>query len=412
MKFVIILPDGASDEPLPQLGGKTPLEAAHIPNMDAIARDGRLGRIVTIPEGFDAGTDAGTLTLMGYDPRLYHTGRAPMEALARQLAAAPDQLIFRCNFVHVMDGIMTDFTAGHIEQADADALIAALNQASFPGESCSFHAGVSYRNLLLVSNASTLKLRTQPPHDITDQPVAGYGPRGEGQERVQAIMDRAAEVLADHPVNRRRRERGERWATDAWLWGQGTPMRLETLESRFGLKGATITAVDILRGISVGMGMDLIEVPGATGYIDTDYDAKGRAAVAALDRYDVVAVHIEAPDEAAHQGMAEEKKISLERIDEAIVGPLLHKLRGLGDYRIVIAPDHATLVRTKGHDATPPPFCYAGTGVGPGSRRPFSEREAAATGVFLDPGCTLLDEVLGRRIRINAPPASTIPTST
>ncbi len=394
MKYVIILPDGASDEPLPQLAGKTPLEAAHIPHMDSIAREGRLGRIVTIPEGFGAGTDAGTLTLMGYDPRRYHTGRAPMEALAQQLSAAPDQLIFRCNFVNITDGKMKDFTAGHISQPDADALIAALNAAIFPGETCTFHAGVSYRNLLLVSHSSTMKLQSQPPHDITDQPVAGYWPKGEGQERVKAIMDRAAEVLADHPVNLRRREQGEDWATNIWLWGQGTPMKLETLEARYGLRGATITAVDIIRGIALGMGMDLIEVPGATGYIDTDYDAKGRAALEALDRYDVVVVHVEAPDEAAHQGMAEEKTRSLERIDEAIVGPLLAKLKTLGDYRILVAPDHATLVRTKGHHAEPPPFCYAGTGVAAGTARDFSEREAIASGALLDPGHTLLDAFL------------------
>jgi 2,3-bisphosphoglycerate-independent phosphoglycerate mutase len=398
MKYVIILPDGASDEPLPQLGGKTPLEAAHIPYMDSIARSGRLGRVVTIPEGFGAGTDVGTLTLMGYDPRRYHTGRAPMEALAQQLTAAPDQLIFRCNFVNITDGKMRDFTAGHISQPDADELIATLNQVVFPGETCDFHPGVSYRNLLLVSKASGMKLAAQPPHDITDQPVAGYWPKGEGQERVKAIMDRAAEALANHPVNQRRRERGEDWATNIWLWGQGTPMQLETLEVRYGLKGTVITAVDIIRGFALGMGMDLIEVAGATGYIDTDYDAKGRAALEALDHYDVVVVHVEAPDEAAHQGMAEEKMKSLERIDEAIVGPLLEKLRTLGEYRILIAPDHATLVRTKGHHAEPPPFCYAGTGVGPASGRRFNEREAAAAGLLLDPGHTLLGGFLdGRR---------------
>jgi 2,3-bisphosphoglycerate-independent phosphoglycerate mutase len=394
MKYVIILPDGASDEPLPQLGGRSPLEAARIPHMDAIAHQGILGRVVTIPEGFGAGTDAGTLTLMGYDPRRYHTGRAPMEALAQQLTAAPDQLIFRCNFVNITDGTMKDFTAGHISQPDADALIAALNEAVFREERCAFHAGVSYRNLLLVSNASGMRLQSQPPHDITDQPVAGYWPKGEGQERVKAIMDRAAEVLADHPVNQRRRQRGEAWATDIWLWGQGTPMKLDTLESRHGLKGVVITAVDIIRGIAKGMGMDLIDVPGATGYIDTDYDAKGRAALAALDHYDVVVVHIEAADEAAHQGMAEEKTKALERIDEAIVGPLLAKLGTLGDHRILIAPDHATLVRTKGHDAAPPPYCYAGTGIGPGSGRGFSEKEAIASGFLLDPGHTLLERFL------------------
>jgi 2,3-bisphosphoglycerate-independent phosphoglycerate mutase len=394
MKYVIILPDGASDEPLPQLGGKTPLEAAYIPHMDSVARRGCLGRVVTIPEGFPAGTDAGTLTLMGYDPHRYHTGRAPMEALAQQLTATPDQLIFRCNFVNITDGKMKDFTAGHIAQADAEALIAALNETLFPGETCAFHTGVSYRNLLLLSDASNMKLESQPPHDITDQAVAAYWPQGEGAGRVKAIMDRAADVLANHPVNRRRREQGEAWATHIWLWGQGTRMRLETLASRYGLTGATITAVDIIRGIALGMGMDLIRVPGATGYIDTDYEGKGRAAVDALDRYDVVMVHIEAPDETAHQGLAEEKMKSLERIDEAIVGPLLEKLRSLGHHRILIAPDHATLVRTKGHHAAPPPFCYAGTGVAAGAAQGFTEREAEATGLLLDPGHGLFERFL------------------
>ena len=393
MKYVIILPDGAADEALPQLGGRSPLEAARIPHMDAIARQGCLGRVVTIPEGFPAGTDAGTLTLMGYDPRKYHTGRAPMEALAQRVDATPDQLIFRCNFVNITDGRMKDFTAGHIAQADAAALIASLNELIFPGERCAFHTGVSYRNLLVLSDAADLKLACQPPHDITDQPVEGYGPKGEGKERVEAIMRRAAEMLADHPVNRRRKAAGEDWATNIWLWGQGTPMRLETLEARHGLKGAAITGVDIIRGIALGMGLDLIKVPGATGYIDTDYAAKGRAALEALDRYDVVAVHIEAPDEAAHEGSAEEKVEALERIDEAIVGPLLAKLAGMGDHRILVAPDHATLVRTKGHDAEPPPFCYAGTGIAP-SGRAFNEREALAAGLLLDPGHVLLDRFL------------------
>ena len=394
MKYVIILPDGASDEPLPQLGGKTPLEAAHIPHMDSIAREGCLGRVVTIPEGFPAGTDAGTLTLMGYDPHRYHTGRAPMEALARQLSPSPDQLIFRCNFVNISDGKMKDFTAGHISQPDANELIAALNTVVFPGETCVFHSGVSYRNLLLVSNASGMKLESQPPHDITDQSVEAYWPKGEGKERVREIMKRAAVALTDHPVNHRRRARDEAWATNIWLWGQGTPMKLETLGSRFGLNGAVITAVDIIRGIALGMGMDLIEVAGATGYIDTDYNAKGRAAIQALDHYDVVIVHVEAPDEAAHQGLAEEKMKSLERIDEAIVGPVLEKLRALGDYRILIAPDHATLVRTKGHHPAPPPFCYAGTGVAGGAGRGFNEREAEVSSLLLDPGHTLLERFL------------------
>jgi len=396
MKYVIILPDGASDEPLAELGGRTPLEAAAIPHMDAIARAGRLGRVVTIPPGFTPGTDVGTLTLMGYDPRTCYSGRAPMEATARGLTTTPDQLIFRCNFVHLAEGRMRDFTAGHIAQADAAELIAALNAAEFPGETCAFHPGVSYRNLMFLSRAAGLGLACAPPHDIADQEVDRHQPRGEGSERIRAIMARARQVLADHPVTRRRRAAGEAWATDIWLWGQGVQVPLRSLRERYGLRGALITAVDILRGIGVGMGMDLIEVPGATGYIDTDYAGKGRAAVRALADYDLVVVHVEAPDESAHQGMAGEKVKSLERIDQAVVGPLLEALRGCGEHRILVAPDHATLVRSKGHDALPPPFCYAGTGIGPGSGRPFSEAEAEAGGDFLEQGYTLLDAFLGR----------------
>jgi 2,3-bisphosphoglycerate-independent phosphoglycerate mutase len=392
MKYAIILPDGASDEPLAQLGGRTPLQAARIPHMDSIAQQGRLGHVVTIPEGYTAGTDVGTLTLMGYDPHRYYSGRAPIEATARGLTATSDQLIFRCNFVTIADGRMKDFTAGHISQPDADALIMALRDVAFPGETCSFHAGVSYRNLLLLSNSSEMTLKCAPPHDIADQVVDGYWPKGKGEDRVMAIMGRAAQVLADHPVNKSRRDRGEDWATNIWLWGQGKPVALETFEARFGLKGAVITAVDIIRGIAVGMGMDLIEVPGATGYIDTDYDAKGRAAIKALEDHDVVVVHVEAPDESGHQGLAEDKKKSLERIDEAVVGPLLEALRKQGDYRILIAPDHGTPVSTKAHSPVPPPFCYAGTGVrGTGGKR-FTERDAAESGPALDPGYTLIDE--------------------
>jgi 2,3-bisphosphoglycerate-independent phosphoglycerate mutase len=395
MKYVIILPDGAADEPLAELGGRTPLEAADIPHMDAIARSGRLGRVLTIPPGFTPGTDVGTLALMGYDPHTYYSGRAPIEATARGLATTPDQLIFRCNFVHIAEGRMRDFTAGHIAQADAAELIAALNQAVFPGETCAFHAGISYRNLMFLSRSAGLELDCAPPHDIADQEVARHQPRGEGGGRLQAIMARAREILAGHPVTRRRQAAGEAWATDIWLWGQGVQVPLGSLRERFGLSGALITAVDILRGIGVGMGMDLVEVPGATGYIDTDYAGKGQAAVRALADHDLVAVHVEAPDESAHQGMAGEKVTSLERIDRLVVGPLLEALRGYGDHRILVAPDHATLVRTKGHDATPPPFCYAGTGIGPGSGRPFTEAEAERTGDYLQEGHTLLAAFLG-----------------
>ncbi len=389
MKYVVILPDGASDQPVASLGNKTPLEVAKIPHMDSIARHGVLGRVVTIPKGYVAGTDVGTLTLLGHDPHCYYSGRAPIEARARGLHATPDQLIVRCNFVHIDQGRMKDFTAGHISQADADALITSMQQGLSASHQCVFHAGVSYRNLLFLAQAAHMKLQTTPPHDISGQLIDRYLPHGEEQERIRALMQEAERLLADHPVNRRRRDLKENWATHIWLWGQGVPVALEPLES-LGLKGAVITAVDIIRGIALGMGMEFIPVPGATGYIDTDYQAKGRAAIRALEEYDLVVVHIEAPDESAHQGMIEEKVKSLERIDEAIIGPILEQLSKYKEYRILVAADHATLLNSKGHNADPPPFAYAGTGVtATKSERGFSEKDALATRLLVEPGHTL-----------------------
>ncbi len=390
MKYAIVLPDGAADEALPQLGGRTPLEAARIPNMDWVAENGRLGRAVTIPEGFTPGTDVGTLSVLGYDPHRYYSGRAPIEAAAKGLAVRPDQMIFRCNFVTVLDGKMKDNTAGHISQEEADALVADLN-AALGGEGCEFHTGVTYRNLMLLSGAGSLSLRCAPPHDILGREVAAHAPEGEGAARVARITGAAAALVADHPVNRRRRERGKDPVTGIWLWGQGRPVPFESLASRYGPSGAVITGVDILRGMARLMGMRLLEVPGATGYIDTNYAEKGEAAVRALEELDLVVVHVEAADEAAHMGSAEEKIRALERIDEAIVGPLLDKLRGFPAWRILVAADHPTPCTTRGHSAEPPPFAFAGSGVARGGGARFTEAEAARTGFRVDPGWALME---------------------
>ena len=393
MKYIIVLPDGASDEALPQLGGRTPLEAADVPNMDWVAQNGRLGRIVTVPDGFTPATDVGTMTLMGYDPHLHYSGRAPIEAAAKGLTVRPDQLIFRCNFVTILDGLMKDNTAGHIAQEDADALIADLN-AALGAEGCEFHSGVTYRNLMLLSGADAMKLACAPPHDIIDQPVAAHAPSGEGAERVAEIQRRAATLIADHPVNARRRAKGKGPVTGIWLWGQGRPTRLENFASRYGPSGAVITAVDIMRGLAVLMGMTLIEVPGATGYIDTDYDAKGAYALRALDEYDMIIVHVEAADEAAHMGSAEEKVKALGRIDEAVVGPLLVKARTLPQWRILVAADHPTLTRTRGHSSVPPLFACAGTGIPAIEKAPFTEAAADRGGYWVREGHTLMGTFL------------------
>jgi 2,3-bisphosphoglycerate-independent phosphoglycerate mutase len=394
MKYAIVLPDGAADESLSQLDGKTPLEVARIPNMDWVARNGRLGRMVTIPDGFTPGTDVGTLSVLGYDPHVYYSGRAPIEAAAKGLSVLPDQMIFRCNFVTILDGLMKDNTAGHIPQPEADALIGDLN-AELAGEGCEFHSGVTYRNLLLLADAAEMKLRCAPPHDILDQPVAAHGPMGEGADRVVRIAERARAIIAGHDVNRKRGEAGRAPVTDIWLWGQGRPVPFESFASRFGPQGAVITGVDILRGFARLMGMQVIEVPGATGYIDTNYAGKGEAAVRALDRLDMILVHVEAADESAHMGNAEEKVKALERIDQAVVGPLLAKLRQSPEWRMLVAVDHPTPCTTKGHSAVPPLFAFAGTGIAAVEQAPFTEVAADRGGYWIRPGHGLMSVFLG-----------------
>ena len=393
MKYAIVLPDGASDEALPDLGGKTPLEAAHTPNMDWVAMNGRLGRAVTIPDGYTPGTDVGTLSVLGYDPHVYYSGRAPLEAAAKGLKVRPDQMIFRCNFVTILGGLMRDNTAGHIAQEDAGELIAELNK-ELRSDGCEFHSGVTYRNLMLLSDAEGMKLRCAPPHDIIDQPISAHKTTGEGAERVTMIMSKAAALIAGSPVNRRRRDKGKDPVTDIWLWGQGRPVNFESFASRFGPRAAVITAVDILRGLGVLMGMKLIEVPGTTGYIDTDYDAKGAYALRAIDEYDMIIVHVEAADEAAHMGSAAEKVKALGRIDEAVVGPLLEKMRGLPEWRMLVAADHPTLTRTRGHSAIPPLFAYAGTGVTAVEKAPFTDAAADRGGYWMREGHRLMETFL------------------
>ncbi len=393
MKYVIILPDGAADEPLSELQGKPPLETADTPAMHWIATHGRLGRASTVPDGFVPATDVATLSLFGYAPSRYYTGRAPLEAAAQHLDVTDDQLIFRCNFVTIEQGKMADFTADHIDQSESDQLVADLNTL-FSGQGCAFHAGVSYRNLLLLSNAADWELTCQAPHDIAGQSVDQYPPRGKGAERVTEMMDKARELLADHPVNLARRDKGRSLVTDIWLWGQGRPTVLDSFGKRHDVSVAVITGVDIIRGLAVSMGMDLIEVDGATGYLDTNYEGKGQAGVAALDRYDMVVVHVEAPDEAGHEGSAEKKVDAIEKTDRWLVAPLLAAVKEHASWRIMVAPDHPTLVRTKGHSAVPPLVAIAGTGIESDGELPFHDAAALSSPWFVERGHELMDSFM------------------
>ncbi len=393
MKYAIILPDGAADEPIERLDGRTPFEIAKKPNMDWVSINGRQGRVVTVPPGYLPASDVATLSLIGYDPAKFYKGRAPLEAAARGIPTRPGQLIFRCNLVTIVDGKMEDFTAGHISDKEAARLIADLNE-SVVSAGCRFHTGISYRNLMIASDIDNVNPTCVPPHDFPDQPVADHLPSGPGADWVKGVMDRAHTLLADHEVNAVRRDLGENAATDIWLWGQGPPAELQAFAGRFGVSGVLIAAVDLIRGIARTADMAVLDVPGATGYLDTDYAAKGKAAVEALDDYDLVVVHVEAPDEAGHRGNADEKIEAIEQIDCHVVGPVLEKLRTFDKWRILISPDHPTPVASKVHTATPPPFCMAGHAIHSVLNKTFCEKHATQSDLYIDPGHELMEYFL------------------
>ncbi len=405
MKYIIIHGDGMADWPCEELGGETPLEAAHKPNMDRIASYGQLGLVATIPEGMPSGSDVGTMTMLGYDPARYHTGRAPIEAASMGIALGPDDVVFRMNLVSLKpeDGakndnlIMDDFTAGHISSEESGKIVADIGRA-LSGDGIEFHNGVSYRHLMVWRGGIT-GTRLTPPHDITGKSIASHLPAGPGADRLDKILRGAAEILRDHPVNRARREAGKPQATSVWFWGQGKRPAVPTLKDRFGVEGSVISAVDLVNGLGRLAGLNVITVPGATGFLDTDYAAKGRYGLESLKQRDFLLLHIEAPDEAGHMGRADLKTEALERIDELILGPLLRELPTIGDFRLLLMPDHATPSKLKTHSSDPVPFALLDgaalrTSSTATSRR-YTEAEAKQTDVVLTAGYRLIDALFG-----------------
>jgi 2,3-bisphosphoglycerate-independent phosphoglycerate mutase len=409
MKYAIIIPDGCADEPQDTLGGKTPLQAAHKPNMDRIARTGVVGRANNVPDTLIPASDVATLSLFGYDPLEVYTGRAPLEAAAMGLQLGPNDWAIRCNFVTIENGAMRDFTAGHITSREGKPLIEALQQR-LGGKieidepmhltaHLEFRAGVSYRNLLAYRSTDlapfTDETRTQPPHDIPDHPIVDYLPHGPGGWLLQSLMLASRDVLYDHPVNQVRRAHGERPATQIWLWGQGRAPHLRPFAERYGKRGAIISGVDLVRGVGILLGWTRIDVPGITDYLDNDYAAQGRAAVAAMQSHDLVCAHIEAPDEASHEGRADAKVKALEEIDRHIVGPLLEALPAYGDWRILVSPDHRTPVRTRAHAHGAVPFALAGTGIQALGQRSYDEAVAEGSTWAFANGFELMQRFLG-----------------
>lgn len=399
MKVAIIIPDGCADYPVESLGGKTPLEAAKTPAMDAIAKSGVVGRSDNVPLQFPAGSEVANMSLLGYDPHTYFTGRAPIEAAAMGIVLGPYDWAIRCNLVTISDQVMSDFTADHITTAESAELLATLN-ATLGDASLEFVPGVSYRNILVYRGSATVPspfssdTRTSAPHDLTDESVIDDFPRGPGCDLLCELMEKSHSIFADHPVNKKRISQGLKPATNIWLWGLGKTPQLESFESRFGMRGAMVTAVDLLRGLAALVGWDRIEVVGATGYLDTDYRAKGIAAVEALKDHDIVCVHIEAPDEASHEGRADEKVKALEQIDEHIVAPVHEAIRKYGEYRILVMPDHPTPVQTKKHAHGWVPFAACGSQIKPGSQQAYNETEAGKSGIEFPAGWELIPKLV------------------
>ena len=401
MKYVLIIPDGCADEPQTSLGGVTPLEFAKTPHMDAVAEQGLVGRAVTVPDELPPGSDVGTMSLFGYDPLIYHTGRAPLEAAAQGIELGPNDWAVRCNLVTIANGRMESFTAHQVSNEVGADCVELLQRDQCGNREWKFYRGVSYRNLLIYrtreqSPPFNEKTTSVPPHDITDQLIEDHLPSGPGSELLRGLMTRSETLFQEAKPLQSRRNAGERLPTGIWLWGLGKPPAMVPFLDRFGKTAAVITAVDLLRGISRLLGWKVVEVPGATGYTDTDYRAKACYAIDTLLSTDFVVVHVEATDEASHEGDAAAKVQALENIDRHIVGPMHDHLKSQGEYRILISPDHPTFLRTKTHSHGEVPFALCGTGVAPNAINTYSEPAALAAAEILA-GHELMPLLFGQR---------------
>jgi 2,3-bisphosphoglycerate-independent phosphoglycerate mutase len=356
MKYVVIIGDGMADFPIEELGNKTPLMAAHKPFMNMMAQEGFCGKVNTVPEGFPPGSDVAAMSIFGYDPAKYYTGRAPIEAVSMGIELGDNDVAFRCNLVNLDIGpertIMGDYSGGHITTEEARILIDRLNK-KLGSDAFHFFPGVSYRHIM-VWKGGLWQMSSTPPHDITGKKVSEYLPGGEGADSVLSLMKQSQNLLGEDPLNQERKRAGKLPANSIWLWGQGKKSKLPSFADKFHLKGATVAAVDLVKGVSMLAGFDAPFIKGATGYLDTDYRAKANAAIALLEDHDIVYVHVEAPDEASHNGDMKEKIKAIERIDADVVNIILEKT--LEDTRFLIVTDHATPISMKTHYGVPVPF--------------------------------------------------------
>lgn len=356
MKYAVLIGDGMADYPIEKLGNRTILQAARTPAMDSIAARGKTGLAKTVPDGFHPGSDVANMSILGYDPATYYSGRAPLEAASMGVSLAADDVAFRCNLITIENGRIKDYSAGHISSDEAEILIDTLD-SELGRENLKFYPGISYRHLLVARNDLGAETECTPPHDVTGERKDNYLPRGKDGEFFSELIEESMVVLELHPVNLKRIQEGKNPANSIWVWGQGYAPRFTAFKELYGKKGAIISAVDLLKGIGIYAGLDVIEVPGATGYLDTNYEGKASAAIEALKTRDLVFVHVEAPDEAGHEGSIEKKLKAVEDFDSRIVAPILKHAEASGEpFTILVLPDHPTPVSIKTHTRDPIPF--------------------------------------------------------
>jgi len=396
MKYCVLIIDGAAGLPIPARGGKTCLELADTPNLDAMAKEGEVGLVRTVPPGMEPSSACACMSVLGYDPKVYYKGRSAIEAKAMNIPIGEGEVVFRCNLVAIREGKMWSYSAGYISTGEAEKLIAALNE-KLGDDDIQFYPGVSYRHILkLKGHEAALSASCTPPHDIPDKAVDKFMPGGEGSQILRDLMGRSEAVLRYHPVNEKRRLRGDIPATTIWLfWGSGRVPETPRFEEVYGLSAALTSGVDLLKGLAKMMGMEVLDIDGVTDGLDNDFAAQAEGALEALEENDLAVIHIEAPDEAAHAGSIDDKIEAIHRIDKEVVS----RLRSAGNLRLLVMPDHPTPIKTQTHSPEPVPFLLWGEGFKPNGAKFFSEIEAESTGLFIKDGYNIMKRLVGEKGR-------------
>jgi len=396
MKYIVLVGDGMADYPIKELGGRTPLEAARTPNLDFIAQNGRLGRIKTIPQNMTPASDVANISILGYDPKRYYSGRGPLEAANLGIELEANDVAFRCSLITAANDTLTDYSAGHISSKEASLIIKFINH-KLGNQRIQFYPGVSYRHLMLVKQGAKdglEKVECRAPHDIIGQNISANLPKGPGAPTLIELMHKSRELLKNHEINLVRIDLKENPANMIWLWGQGKKPDMPKFHEKYGLSGSVISAVDLIKGLGRILGLEVINVPGATGYYDTNYEGKAKAAIASLKGRDFVFVHVEAPDEASHNGDLREKISAIERFDQLVVGTILKAFKRNKDFRILVLPDHATPLSLKTHTADTVCFAIFGKDIAGAGSSCFSEKESKKSDLYFGKGYELMDYLI------------------